>query len=164
MAKPYQNATPICITLTVIAAIGILLGLINMSPLIPVIFLLPAAVYEVYRTEGRSTKAASWGMLGLLIAELLFLVFNINFDLAKFLDRSYTYIEGYKVPFGDIKIISPTLMAVLSVVLISNTRGRYTRWLAVIIFVTAFAIIYTIDPNLFQELFKMALNEGIDRL
>lgn len=161
MAKPYKNATPICITLTIVAALGIIFGLIYSQPLIPIILLLPAAIYEVYRTEGKSTKAASWGMLGLLIAELVFVLFNISFDLAEFVGQSSTYIRGYKIPLGDVKVISPTAMAVLSVVLISNTRGRYTKWLAGIIFVTAFAIIYTLDPTLFQELIRMAAREAL---
>lgn len=164
MAKPYQNAGKICIFLTILAILGIILGLIYGQPLIIIISLLPTAVYEVYRTEGKSTKAASWGMLGLLIAELVFVFFDLSFDLAQFLDRSSTYIQGYKVPFGDIKVISPSLMAVLSIVLISNTRGRYTRWLAGIIFVTAFAIVYALDPTIFEELIKIAIDEALSNL
>ncbi len=164
MAKPYKNATTICIVLTVVAGLGIVLGLIYSEPLIPIILLIPVAIYEVYRTEGKSTKAASWGMLALLVVELLFVVFGISFDLAAFLGRSSAHIRGYRVPFGDIKVISPALMAVLSLVLIANTRGRYTRWLAGIIFVTAFAIIYTVDPILFEELIKTAINEALRRI
>ncbi len=164
MAKPYQNATQICIGLTILAAVGIILGLIYSQPIITVILLLPTAAYEVYRTEGRSTKAAAWGMLGLLIAQLLFVVFEININLAEFLGRSTTYIRGYRVPLGDIQVISPSLMAVLSLVLINNTRGRYTRWLALIIFVTAFAIIYTVDPAGFNDMLKLAVDEGLRKL
>lgn len=164
MAKPTKHATPICIVLTIVAALGILLGLVYSQPLIPIILLIPTAIYEVYRTEGKSTKAASWGMLGLLIAELLFVTFGIDFDLAEFLGRSTTYIRGYRIPLGNIQVISPSLMAVLSIVLITNTRGRYTRWLAAIIFVTAFAIIYTVDPTVFEELMKLAVDEGLKRL
>jgi hypothetical protein len=164
MAKAYKNATPICIILTIVAALGIIFGLIYSQPLIPIILLLPATIYEVYRTEGKSTKAASWGMLGLLVAELIFVLFNINFDLAQFIGQSSTYIQGYSIPLGDIKLISPTAMAVLSIVLITNTRGRYTRWLAGIIFVTAFAIIYTLDPTIFQKLIRMAAREALQEL
>lgn len=164
MAKPYQNATTICIILTILAAIGIILGLIYSNAIITVILLIPAAIYEVYRTEGRSTKAAAWGMLGLLIAQLFFVFFDISFDLAEFLGRSTTYVRGRRVPLGDIKVVSPSLMAVLSLVLISNTRGRYTIWLAVIILVTSFAIIYTVSPTLFEEMIRLAVDEGLKRL
>ncbi len=164
MAKPHQNATLICSILSVVAFLGILFGLIFSNPLIPIVLLIPTAIYEVYRTEGKSTKAASIGMLVLLILSLAFVIFGVNFDLADFLGRSSTYVRGYRVPFGDIQVISPTLMAVLSVVLMTNTRGKYTRWLAGIIFVTAFAIIYTVDPKVFEELIKLAVNEGMRKL
>lgn len=164
MAKPTKHATTICIILTILAAIGIILGLVYSSPLITVILLIPTAVYEVYRTEGKSTKAAAWGMLGLLIAQLLFVLFDISFDLAEFLGRSTTYVRGQRVPLGDIKVVSPSLMAALSLVLISNTRGRYTKWLAAIILVTAFAIIYSVSPTLFEEMIKLAVDEGLKRL
>jgi hypothetical protein len=164
MAKPYQNATLICSILTGVAVLGIILGLVFSNPLLTIIFLLPTAGYEVYRTEGKSTKAASWGMLVLLIVSLIFVVFGINLDLAEFLGKSSTYIRGYRIPFGDVRVLSPSLMAVLSVVLITNSRGKYTRWLAGIIFVSAFAIIYTIDPSVFEELIKLAVDEGLKKL
>jgi len=164
MAKPYQNATPICIILTLIAALGIILGIIYAQPLIPIFLLLPTTLYEVYRTEGKSTKFASWGMLALILAEIAFLLFNINFDFAQFLGQQQTYVSGYKIPFGQIKVLSPTLMAVLSLILISNTRGRYTRWLAGIIFTTAFAIIYILDPNIFTDLIRLAVKEAFRQL
>lgn len=164
MAKPTKHATPICIILTILSIIGIILGLIYQQALFPIILLVPTAIYEVYRTEGKSTKAASWGMLGLLIAELIFVFFNIDFDLAEFLGKSITYVRGYRIPLGNIQVISPTLMAVLSIVLITNTRGRYTRWLAAIIFINAFVIIHTVDPIVFQELIKLAVDEGLRKL
>ena len=164
MAKPTKHATPICIGLTVLAVLGIIFGLAYSQPLIPIILLIPAAIYEVYRTEGKSTKAASWGMLILLIAELVFVIFGIDFNLAEFLGRDSTYVRGYRIPLGNLQVISPSLMAVLSVVLMTNTRGRYTRWLAAIIFFTAFAIIYTVDPTVFEELLKLAVDEGLKRL
>ncbi len=159
MAKPYQNATLICIILTILAIIGLVLGIIYSQPLIAIFLLLPTSIYELYRTEGESTKLASWGMLGLLIAEIAFLIFNINLDLAQFLNQNQAYISGYKVPFGKITVLSPTLMAVLSIVLITNTRGKYTRWLAGIIFFTSFGIIYILDPNIFTQLIRLAIKE-----
>ena len=55
-------------------------------------------------------------------------------------------------------------MAVLSIILFIRTYGAYTKWLAVIIFVTSFAIIYTIDPLIFKELLKYAVQQGVDSL
>ena len=51
MAKPTKHATLICTALTVLALIGILLGILTTMPLIIILFLLPTVVYEVYRSE-----------------------------------------------------------------------------------------------------------------
>ncbi len=164
MAKPYQNATTICIILTITAAIGIIIGLATANPVYPVLLLLPTAGYELYRTEGQSTKFASVVMVAILVAELAFILLGINFNVAGYLGYSGQYISGYYVPFGDIKILAPALMAVAAVVLISNTRGKYTKWLAAIIFVTAFAIVHIVDPTAFQRLLNVGVKEGMRRL
>lgn len=164
MAKPTKYATPICLVLSILAVMGIILGLVFTSPLLIILFLLPTAAYEVYRTEGVSTKISSVFLLVVLILEMILLVFNIRFNLIEFLGEAERYVGGYLVPLGDIKIVGPTIMAVLSVVLFVRTYGKYTKWLAVIIFITSFAIIYTIDPQAFQDLLKFGVKEGLDRV
>ena len=164
MAKPYQHATLICSILTLVAAAGILWGIIASNALIITLFLLPTVLYEVYRTEGKSTKLASWGLLAVFTLEILFIVGHISFDLASFLDTSQHYVAGYAIPLGDIKVVGPTLMAVLSIVLFTRTRGRYTKWLAAIIFVTSFAIVYTLDPTIFTKLLKLGVKKGLDQI
>jgi len=164
MAKPYQHATSICIVLTILAFLGIVIGIFKSNPLITIIFLFPAVIYEVYRTEGKSTKWASWGLLGVLIAEVLLIVAKINFDLAEFLNTSKQTVGGYAVPLGDIKVVGPAIMAVLSLILFTRTRGRYTRWLAVIIFITSFVIVYTLDPTIFKELIRFGIKEGLNQI
>jgi len=82
MAKPTKNATPICIALSVLAAVGIIIGILAKIALIPMIFLLPTIIYEIYRTEGKYTKWASWGLLGVFIGEVVLIIFNITFDSA----------------------------------------------------------------------------------
>lgn len=164
MAKPTKYATPICLVLSILAVMGIILGLVFTSPLLIILFLLPTAAYEVYRTEGASTKASSIFLLVLLILETILIVFRVNFNLIEYLGESDKYIGGYLVPLGDIKVVGPTIMAVLSVVLFVRTYGKYTKWLAVIIFITSFAIIYTIDPQVFQDLLKFGVEEGLDRI
>ena len=164
MAKPYQNAVSICVILSVLALIGILAGGYYHSPLITIILLLPTVGYEVYRTEGESTKWASWALLALFIAEFILIVFNISYDLASFLQRSEEYIAGYTVPLGDIKIVGPALMAVLSIILFIRTAGVYTKWLAVIIFITSFALIYSLDATVFERYLKLAIDQGLNNL
>lgn len=164
MPKPTKNAVPICIALSIVALIGIVYGILKENTLVIVIALLPTVIYEVYRTEGKSTKASSTLLLLILIAEILLIIFKVDFNLASYLGESEKYIGGYLVPLGDLKVVGPTVMAILSVILFVKTYGVYTRWLAAIIFITSFAIIYSIDPNLFQDLLKYGVQEGMNRL
>ncbi|NLZ24138.1 hypothetical protein GX888_00075 [Candidatus Dojkabacteria bacterium] len=163
MAKPTKNAPIICTIVTIIALIGVIVGLYYNITLIAILGLLPAVIYEAYRTEGKSTKTSSYILLGVLIAEIILILFNINFNLAEYLDSTQEYIGGYLVPLGDIQTLGPTLMAVLSVILFVRTRGVYTRWLAAVIFFTSFVIIYSINPLIFNDLIKNAVQQGIRR-
>jgi hypothetical protein len=162
--KPTKYAPHICTGVTIVALIGIIVGLLTGNALWPVILLLPAAFYEAYRTGGKSTKASSIFLVLILILEIFLILFNVNFNLVEFLGTTEKSIGGYWVPLGDIKVVGPTAMAVLSVILFTRTRGKFTKWLAVTIFITSFAIVYTIDPDIFSELFKYALNEGLNRM
>jgi len=162
MAKPTKYATLICTIVSVLALIGIVIGIWLSKPLIIVIFLIPAAAYEVYRTEGPSTVWASWILLIVLILEIVLIVANINFDLASFFGESEKVVAGYTVPLGDIKIAGPIVMAILSIILFVRTRGRYTKWLAVVIFITCFAIVYAINPEIFKNLLGLAVDKGIE--
>jgi len=164
MAKSYKHASLICSALTGFALIGIIMGIIKSNPLIAIIFLLPTVVYEVYRTEGKSTKWASWALLIVFIAEIILVAFNISFDLAAFLGTTQESVAGYNIPLGDIKVVGPGIMAVLALILFIRTRGRYTKWLAIIIFVTALAIVYSLDPSIFSQLLRFGAKEGLDML
>jgi len=164
MAKPTKYAPHICSVVTILALIGIVVGLLKDNTLIIVLLLLPATIYEVYRTEGKSTKASSVIMLLLLIAQIFLVLFKVEFNLAEFLGTSQEYIGGYLVPLGEITVVGPTLMAILAIILFVRTAGKFTKWLAVTIFVTAFAIIYSIDPGIFTELFKYGIQEGMRRI
>jgi len=70
MAKPTRFAPYICTACTVLAILGIVLGFWLSSPLIITVLLLPTVIYEAYRTEGRSTKAASLLLVVVLIVEV----------------------------------------------------------------------------------------------
>ena len=164
MAKSYKYATPICIVLSILALIGIIIGVVKSNPLITIIFLLPTVIYEVYRTEGKSTKLASLGLLIVFIAEIVFIVANISFDLAEFLGVTEKRVAGYTVPLGDIKVVAPAIMAVLAMILFIRTRGRYTKWLAVIIFITSFAVVHALDPAVFAELLRFGIEKGLKQI
>jgi hypothetical protein len=163
MAKPTKYAPHLCTLFMIIAIIGIVLGFIFRQPLIPIILLLPTAIYEAYRTEGRSTKTASIVLVAVLVAQIFLVMFNVRFNIAEFLGSDGQYIGGYWVPLGDLRIVGPTIIAVLSVILFTRTRGVYTKWLAAVIFFTTFAIIYQLDPLVFQNLFDYGIQEALRR-
>jgi len=160
MPKPTKYAALICVVLTIVAAIGGYVGYIKSWPLLMVIALLPAVIYEVYRTEGESTKSSSWLMLLVLVAEAIFIKFKVSFDLGQYLGQSEAYIAGSYVPLGDIKVVAPAVMAVLSIILFTRTAGIYTKWLAVIILAASIGIIYVIAPESLQQLLQFG-SQGV---
>lgn len=161
MAKPTTYATPICLVLSLLVIVGIVFGFLNHNPLIVVALLLPAVIYEVYRTEGDSTRWASWMLLLLIIAELVCIIFHINYDLAKWIGEESIYAVGYYMPLGDIKIIFPVLMIIFSLTLFFRTNGKYTKWLAVLIFISAIATVYLIDPNILKSLLHLGTGSNL---
>jgi hypothetical protein len=164
MAKAYKHAPLICSILTLLVALGIVIGLLTLRPIITILFLLPTVIYEVYRTEGKSTKWASWVLLVVFIIEVILIATNISFNLASFFGETEKYVGGYRVPLGDIKIVGPVIMAILSIILFVRTRGKYTKWLAVIIVITCIAIVYTLDPSNFSPLLRTGVEEGLQRI
>lgn len=150
----------ICSLLSVWMIVGIFLGIALHSVLLMTCFLLPVVGYEAYRTKGVSTTFASWALLVVLILEIILLVFGVSYDLGQYLDLQYTYVGGQEVPLGDVKILGPTLMAVLSLILIFRTAGPYTKWLAAIIIISALVMVNMMNPLIFKEL----LRGGVQRL
>ena len=146
MAKPTRYATAICLGLTVLAGLGVLLGFVTDEVMWPVLLLIPTVAYEAYRTEGASTRWASWAMAALMLALVVVVVFDIEYDLRELFGTGVTYVGGEDIPLGDVRVVFPAVMAILAVVLWNRTRGIYTRWLAAIIFVTAAAIVYLRAP------------------
>lgn len=150
----------ICSVLTIWMIIGLLLGNYYHNVLTMALFLLPVVGYEIYRTRGKSTTAASWGLLIVLILEIILIVFKVSYDLGQYLKIDYAYLGGQYVPLGDIKILGPTLMAVLSIILFIRTGGPYTKWLSIIIIASAYVMVQTMNPDIFKEL----LNGGVQRI
>ena len=160
MAKPTTYAVPICLGLTLLALIGIALSVTQKNPVYAIVLLIPTVIYEIYRTEpGASTKVASWAMLGILILELIFLATGVSYNIANIFGSSDIYMGGLIVPLGDIKILAPAIIAVIALVLAIRTAGPFTKWLSIIILVTVFAVIYTIDSESFRNLFRSAVQQ-----
>jgi len=154
MAKPTTYATPICIVLSILVIIGIIWGVMSHNPLIIALFLIPAVGYEAYRTEGEGTRWASWVLLALVLTEVICIVFKINFDIANWLGASTAYFAGYFLPLGDIKVIFPLIIIFLSIYLFFRTNGKYTKWLAVLLLVSAIVIVYVINPDILKHLLR----------
>lgn len=155
MAKSVKYATPICLILSIVMIVSIIAAFILKNPLIIALALLPVAIYEAYRTEGVSTKWASWGMVLVLALLNAMLIFKINFDLTKI-----GKILGLSLGNLDARAIIPVVMAILAIVLVKRTAGMYTRWLAIIIFISCIPLFYLIDPALFSFAIKKGAEEG----
>jgi len=160
MAKPFKHATPICLGLTVLALVGVALDIVLWNPLPLLILLLPTVAYEAYRTQGESTRWASWLLLVVVVVEIVLVVADVEFDLAAYLGEETRYVAGYEVPLGDVKVVGPAAIAALAVILLIRTRGVYTKWLAVVIFLCAFAVVYALDPSYFGRLLSIGVEEG----
>lgn len=155
----------ICLIVTGVAILGIFLGLANKNPLWILFLLLPAVVYEVIRTEpGASTKFSSILLLGIIILEIILIIFNINYDLASFFETEEKIVAGYTLPLGDIKVFGPLLTAILSTILIFRTYGPYTKWLSIIIAVGSLVAVFLVNPLFFQQALKLIVNGLFDRL
>lgn len=157
--KPWKYATLISIVVTVVAVIGLALGFMTGKVLWGIVLLLPTVVYEAYRTAGESTRWASWVMLILLLATVILVVLGINFDLRSLLGQQQATVAGQVVPLGDVKMVLPALMGVCALILLIRTRGRFTKWLALVIFVAAVVIVYQIDPLAMRELLRQGLRQ-----
>lgn len=146
------SAGLICTAFTVMMAIAVIAGLASSKPLIPILFLIPVAIYELIRTEEVSTKGTSAIILAALIVEVGVLVANINFDLAGFIKMKTFYYQGASIPLGELKTVLPLAMAIASVLLFRKAGGVYTRWLAGILAGTSLILVYAVDPVLFGNL------------
>ncbi len=160
--KEQSSLSPalVCSVLTLWIIIGIIISFIIKSPLLLAVFLLPIVIYEIIRTKGEYTSISSWIMLAIIIGEIIFIVFGINYDLGQYLGSESVYIAGQSVPLGDIKVMGPALMAIFSLILLVRTYGPYTKWLAVLIFATSFFLIYLLSPDALQSLIQMVVNNN----
>lgn len=150
-----------CVIITVITLVGALISLVSHNVLWILLFMLPAVIYELIRTEpGASTKVSSAILLVVVILEIILVLFNVNFNLVTFLGYDTTYVAGYLLPLGDIKVFGPILAIILSLILLVRTYGPYTRYLSIVIAIASLAAVFIIDPTFFQSVVKLIF-EGI---
>jgi hypothetical protein len=156
MAKSTKYAVLICSILTVIAVAASILGIFKNIPLAIVIGMLPVAAYEVYRTEGITTKISSVGIFLILIVEIVVIAQGMKLD-------SIEALSSLKktFPFIELSMIAPVVTAFLSFTLFKRTFGIYTRWLAVVILATSLALLYSVNPSLVEKVKKSDVKEII---
>lgn len=166
MSKETRYPVIICIILTIIAVIGIILGIWMKKPVIIAWVLLPAAIYESVRTEGVFTRLASWGSLVIVAIEIYVVITGTNIDLSKY----FTQLKSLPLFGGQIHagLIGPVVLVILALYLLRRTAGIYTRWLSVIILITSIALFYSINPEMLQDLLKSKdiqdnVKRGIER-
>lgn len=159
MAQSTEHAALICLICTILALAGIAGGYYFHKPVITVLALLPAVIYEVYRTEGVSTIWASWGMLAVLIAEAFLIIGNFNINISK-----YAAKYAPALPAIDIKLGGPVIMAYFSYILIRRTAGIYTKWLAIVILIGCAGLFYVLDPSIFTKLGGSGIQEHLKNI
>jgi len=152
MAKETGNAAIICLILTIITIIGIIAGLKFNKPLIISAILILPAVYEVYRTEGFFTKIFSLAILGIIFAEVALIAGKINTKLIDFVKSAGADTAGLKMPAVDLKTAGAVAGALLSIFLLKRTGGKYTIWLAAILFAGMLSLAYVMNTELFNQI------------
>ena len=166
-AKPNSDLSPtvICTIITILALVGAFVALGTKNPLLMLLFLLPAVIYEVIRTEpGASTKFSSIVLLIIVVLEIILIIFGVNYDLAKFFGEEEKYVAGYTLPLGDVKVFGPLMTAIMATVLVFRTYGPFTRWLSIIIAFGSLVTVFLISPTFFQQALKLIVNGLFDRM
>ena len=149
-----KTANLICIIISAFTIIMLILGLLLKNPYFLIAGIVPAGIYEAWRTEGYYTKGASIAIVGLVILEILAILEIIKINLAQVLEQDQAYYGGYIFPLGDIKFVFPIVAVILSILLIYRTYGKYTKWLAVLLLITSVALLYLVNKGALLELIR----------
>lgn len=160
MAKPTKHAPLICIILTILSILGIVLGVIFSNALFIIILLIPAVAYEVYRTEGESTRWSSSILLIILLFEVYLVFTHSKLNLSKFIDLTNPQAKIFLQTFGNLKILSIFSIMFLAFILFKNTFGVFTKWLSVIIIISCIVTVYTLDKQIFNTIINYVVNSS----
>jgi len=147
-------AAQICVGISIFTIITLILGLLFKNPYFLIAGIVPAAIYEAWRTEGYYTKGSSIAIAILVVLEILAILEIIKINLAQILGQDQAYYGGYIFPLGDIKFVFPIVAVILSILLIYRTYGKYTKWLAVLLLITSVALLYLVNKGALLELIK----------
>ncbi len=166
MAKEHKNAPIICAVITGIALAGVGIGIWKSMPLIIALSIIPAIVYEIYRTQGVFTTLASWLALIVTIAALYVIYKNTMIDIAPYISKFMTLPVNTKLI--PVAYVAPVVLVIIAVFLFKQTAGIYTRWLALVILLTSVALFYSLDPSFIKNLLstpqvQQNVKEGVKR-
>lgn len=137
-----------CLIFSLLMLVGLAIGLFtdwSLRIVVLTILLLPAAIYEIIRTEGFFTTGTSILITLLLLFQLSLFFFQLNIDLGIPLLKEYGLnIHG-----------TPSVLTFLiSIYLLRSTRGIYTRWLALILLLGSLGLFYLAQPELANKFLK----------
>lgn len=149
-----KSANTIAIVISIITIGTIAAGLWLKNPYYIIAGIVPAALYEAWRTEGYYTKTASIGIVILVILEVLAILGMIRFNLAEMLGMQDYYLAGYIVPLGDVASIFPIAAVVLSILLVRRTYGPYTKWLAILLIASSVVLLYVVNRAIIPDLLR----------
>jgi len=135
----------ICTVITILVLIGLVVSIIFKNPYYIITGMFLAAIYELWRTEGYYTKMESLGILVLLVLEILALRGIIKIDLAKEFNAKEIYLSYRSFPLGDIRIILPIGMVLVSLGLLWRTYGVYTKWLSILLVISSLVLLYLVN-------------------
>ena len=149
-----KSANTIAIIISVFTIATIVLGLWTKNPYWVIAGIVPAAVYEAWRTEGYYTKGASIAIVALVLLEILAILGIIKFNLAQYFNASDMYFGGYILPLGDIASIFPIVAVILSILLVRRTYGPYTKWLAILLIASSVVLLYIVNRSVLPDLIR----------
>ena len=152
--KEGKTPTIICTILTIFALLTLILGFVFKNPYFIIAGIVPAALYEAWRTKGFFTKAASVGIVILVILEILAILNIFKINLAQLLQEEEVYFQGYYIPLGDIKFVFPAAAVILSIILVYYTYGKYTKWLSIILLISSIGLLYLINKGTLLEIIR----------
>jgi hypothetical protein len=152
MAKSYEHAWIICLAVSIMAVAGIAAGFYWHRPVIIAAAMLPAVIYEVYRTEGVFTKIAAVGSLVIAAAQIYVITADVRIDLSQYL----TFLKAVKGMNAPIQagFIGPVLLVLASLYLFRRTAGVYTKWLSIVIAHSSARHNFAMNPEITKKLFK----------
>src|SRR4030042_3895190 len=136
-----------CTVITIFALGTLILGLILKNPYWVIAGIVPAAIYEAWRTQGFFTKLQSVGILVLVVLEILAIMRVIKLNLGQGLEDQEIWVGGFTVLLGDIRFLIPAVMVVLSLGLLWRTYGMYTKWLSVVLTANSVALLYLVNKK-----------------